>query len=49
MTKEEKADKIIAKGKNAIKRELIGCYKRIEYLEGKEYYEGIKKDILSTK
>ncbi len=28
------------------KREIISLEKRIDYLEGKEFYEGIKEDIL---
>lgn len=39
------ADLIISKGILEIRRQLISSLKRIEYLEGKEFYDSIKKDI----
>ncbi len=45
---EKQADKIISSGRNVIKRELIGYIKRVNYLEGKEFYDGIIDNALSS-
>lgn len=45
MKAKERALKIMSKGNKEIKRELIGYIRRVKYLEGKEFYDGIVKDI----
>jgi len=46
-TKEEiiYANKIIARGRESIKKELVKSNRRIDYLEGEEFYNAIKESI----
>jgi len=39
---------ILEHNREYIRRKLIILIERIEYLEGKEFYESIKKDILKS-
>jgi len=39
---------ILSKSRKEIRRILIGYIERIKYLEGEEFYESIKKDIINS-
>lgn len=47
-TNKDEVNRIMKRDKWAIRKEIMKLLKRIDYLEGKEYYEGIKKDILAN-
>ena len=49
MDYEEMADNILSNSRKEIKRILIAYIKRVEYLEGEEFYNSIKKDMIDTK
>ena len=42
---EREVNRILSKSRNEIRRELIGYIERVNYLEGKEFYEFIKSEI----
>ena len=46
MNVKQEANNIIKKGRYNIERELIGYIKRVEYLEGKEFYNFIAKGAI---